>query len=237
MSRLLPRKRSEWDIVPIRDQVTDLAIADATNTEYVEPEEDFAIMNKGEDAAIDPGALADPSDKTLIMEVLQDEFSSSFENELEEFEEMLEIFDEGPEPLEESPTEKLVAKEPWNDAWEIIARRLAYDISNFYEEGPASPKNGPVSIEVDVKISTQQWSDSGTLEDIQDYMQKYLKKTLNMKPEHHLIVTIETVPEVSEEDLPIDVNVSLNGIDPDKMYDLELLVQGLVYEAIQHFKG
>lgn len=111
--------------------------------------------------------------------------------------------------------------------------KKAYDIRNFYTEGPDMPET-PVSISASLNLPMA--GSERDAEDLKRYVADVLSQALNLGGEHHLEVAVKNGQVASTSGvLPPPVSVSLEGFEPIREGELRTLIEGLAVEAVAQF--
>jgi hypothetical protein len=111
--------------------------------------------------------------------------------------------------------------------------KRAYDIRNFYTEGPDMPQT-PVSISASLNLPMA--GSERDAEELKEYVSDVISQALNLGGEHHLAVTVKNGPVASTSGaMPPPVSVSLEGFEPIREGELRTLIEGLAVEAVSQF--
>jgi len=128
--------------------------------------------------------------------------------------------------------------EPWDDAWEFTANKLAYDIRNYYQEGGSEPVEGPVSIHVGIIMESWENVEDSDLNSFETYIRDRLKSELKLTNQHQLLVEVRmNTPDAGLIEGGVEVVTDFDGVEPSDALELETLIDGLVMSAVMEYQG
>jgi len=198
-----------------------------------EDEAEGASIEEGLDPTSDDALFSDSDDR--------DEFDLASESTEQVTEDSRVDYQEGLEQSSQDDKNEDAAfnaePEPWNEVWELTARKNSYDIRNYYLEGSEGPVDSPLSIKVLVMIETWSVIEDSELNALEDHIQENLKRELKMTPQHHIIVTLDYgTPDAGGTEDGVAVQCTFDGIEPTVSSELETVIEGLVYKSVMNYE-
>ena len=198
-----------------------------------EDEAEGASIEEGLDPTSDDALFSDSDDR--------DEFDLASESTEQVTEDSREDYQEGMEQSSKDDENEDAAfnaePEPWNEVWELTARKNSYDIRNYYLEGSEGPVDSPLSIQVLVMLETWNVIEDSELNVLEDHIQDDLKRDLKLGPQHHILVTLDYgTPDAGGTVNGVAVKCTFDGVEPTSANELETLIEGLVYKSVMSYE-